>query len=273
MSSSHYSKLDNLYTKSEIDTLIENSSSSGNYGPDVNRYEEIYLGDHVTEEQSRNIANGTFNGLPIGAYWTINNINYRIMSQDHYYFVTPHPILGNISYNGIDTHHVVVMPDTIYSKYKYKGTDNNDTNDRGYYSSDLKPYIQNTYNPMITNAFGANHILVHTHDLTSGTYNNGTLISTSATKAWLINSYNIDGEKYDYETSYKWQTSDKTQFPAFKYNTTLKIANYNGSADYWWLGSSSRYNSYCFCVMYSSGVFGYIRSALAHGVRPAFLVY
>ena len=268
MSTSHYSKLDNLYTKSEIDTLIENSGSSGNsgnYGPEYTIiYEEIYLGDHVTEEQSRNIANGSFNGLLLGSYWTIDGTNYRIMARDIYYAT------GELQYHDVVNHHVVVMPDTIYSKQKYN---NSDTNSGGYSSSILKSYIENTYNPYITNAFGENHILSHTHDLTSGSYNSGTLTPTANTKAWLINSYNVDGQKYQYETNYSWKPSDKLQFPAFRNNTSLKISKYNGSASYWWLGSSRSNASSHFCLVTSSGTVSYNFASGSRGVRPAFLLY
>ena len=291
MSSTHYSKLDNLYTKSEIDTLIENSSSGSgnNYGTDFDRYEEIYLGDHVTETQSANIANGSFDGLPLGAYWTINNIKYRILSQDQYYLIG---FLGN--YNGIYTHHVVVMPDDIYKiPQMYNNTET--SNDCYYGSNVMRPYIENTYNPMIINAFGENHILSHTHDLTSGTYKNGTLVPTDNTKAWLINSYNVNGTKYEYETDYSWKISDMKQFPAFKYSANLKYAKYNGSGTYrgsnytyvchYWLSTTNMNYYICFNAVNRYGGMDYSRADSstyanqvnstykAYGVRPAFLVY
>ena len=217
------------------------------------------LGDHVTVEQSANIVNGSFNGLLIGAYWTIDGTNYRIMAHDQFY-----------GYNGIDKHHVVVMPDTIYSMQRYNDTD---TNSGGYNSSVLKGYIENIYNPYIISKFGDTHILAHTHDLTSGNYFSGILTPTDNTKAWLINSYNLDGSKYSLETDYSWQDADKVQFPAFKYNTNLKITNHNGSASYWWLGSSRSYRSEYFCFVFSSGIVSYTYPSDSLGVRPAFLVY
>ena len=267
MSSTHYSKLDNLYTKSEIDTLIENNSGSGgisvDYGPDYAvKYEEIYLGDHITEEQSANIANGTFKGLPLGAYWTINNINYRIMARDIYYAT------DTLQYHDVVNHHVVVMPDTIYSKQQYNSTE---TSSGGYASSSLKTYIENTYNPYITSIFGDNHILSHTHDLTAGTYRSGS-ISYRQTKAWLINSYNIDGYMYRYETFYSWKPSDVLQFPAFKGNTELKA----GKGGSWWLGSSSSTYEGKFSYYNPNSSYLGMNYTGAHqsvGVRPAFLVY
>lgn len=37
-----------------------------------------YLGDHVTEEQQKQIENGTFNGIEKYDYWTINGYTWRI---------------------------------------------------------------------------------------------------------------------------------------------------------------------------------------------------
>ena len=258
MSTSDYNRLyNNVYTKNEVDNIIQ--SNSGGIIVDNSVFIELRLGPRFTAEQSANIANGSFTNLPIGSYWTKGSENFRIMARDQFY-----------GYNGIDKHHLVVMPDTIYTMQKYN---NSDTNGGGYNSSILKNYIINTYNPMITNAFGSNHVLSHTHDLTSGSYNSGTLTPTSDTKAWLINSYNVDGSKYQYETTYNWQEADMTQFPAFKYNTSLKIANYNDSANYWWLGSSSSSNSSYFCLVTSSGTVDRGIASVSPGVRPAFLLY
>ena len=266
MSSNHYNKLDNLYTKTEIDTLIENSGSSGNsgdYGPEyfIN-YEEIYLGDHVTEEQSANIANGSFNGLPLGAYWTINNINYRIMARDIYYAT------GELQYRDVVNHHVVVMPDTITYSTLYDAKNNYG----GYVNSNLRSYVEDTYNPYITSIFGDNHILSHTHDLAAGSVS-----GRANTKAWLINSYNVDGQKYQYENNYSWKPSDKLQFPAFKGNTSLKIAKQGSSVTSWWLGTAITVGSSSdmFSVVNSSGevYYGFIGVGYARGIRPAFLVY
>ena len=223
------------------------------------KYGYVLLGDHVTEEQLASIADGSFNRLPLGAYWTINDVNYRIMAHDQFY-----------GYNGITRHHVVVMPDTIFSLQQYNGSKNN--NIGGYNSSSLKTYIENIYNNMITNIF-RDHILSHTHDLSSGIHTGGTLAPTDNTKAWLINSYNVNGSKYEYETTYNWQEADKVQFPAFKNDTTLKISNYDGHTYYWWLGSSGSDSSSYFCFVTSSGMMDGYGANGSRGVRPAFLVY
>ena len=263
MSSNHYNKLDNLYTKTEIDTLIENIG-----GSDLGNYQDISLGDHVTETQSANIANGRFKDLPLGAYWYMNNTKYRIMAQDQFY-----------GYNGISTHHVVVMPTDSYGGSRYNAY-NNDTNVGGYVSSLLKTYVENSIYTMITNDFGENHILSHTHDLTSGTYNNGTLTPTTNTKAWLINSYNLNGSKYTNETNYNWQNADKVQFPTFYYNPDLKKLKYGGSIGrVWWLGTSANTSYRSFCYVDTGGSIGTAGSTYRYSdyvdvsVQPAFLVY
>lgn len=229
----------------------------------IKKYKNInndYLGDHVTKEQFSDIANGSFISLPIGSYWTINNINYRIMALDQFY-----------GYNGINKHHVVIMPDTII--YNLESYNRFNRNRGGYCSSELKSRIENTYNTIIEFIFGSNHVLYHTHDLTSGNYNDGKLIPVVGTKAWLINSYNVNGIKYSCETEYDWQDADKVQFPAFKKDNSLKKSTYNGHDYGWWLGSSLSGNSCNFCLVNPSGTVSYNYASSSRGVRPAFLVY
>ena len=257
MSSNHYSKLDNLYTKSELDELIENSSSSGGYDPGV-----------ITKEQSANIANGSFDGLPIGFYWTVSDTRYVIMAHDQFY-----------GYNGIDTHHVVVMPDRVYSREVFHNTNINlGSSNGGYSSSTLN--IQNTrlvYNYYLMNIFGMSHLLLHTHDLTSTRINqyNVNLYAAPNTIAWVINSYNIDGTKYQYENNYNWQDADKVQFPAFKNDSSLRTAKTTSGSgtDSWWLESySTATNGKDYCYVDTSGAVG-ITIHTSHGLRPAFLIY
>ena len=221
-----------------------------------NEYVDKCLGDHITGEQSAAIARADFSELPIGSYWNIGGTKYRIMAHDQFY-----------AYKDITTHHVVAMPDDAYSLQKYN---TGNTNGDGYYNSELKSYIEETYNPYITSIFGENHILSHTHDLTSGSGSNGTLRRTANTKAWLINIRNVTGRQYINETNYSWQTADETQFPAFIYDWTLS-KDANGYS--WWLGTTYSSGSVHFCYVTSSGSLGFDQASNSFGVRPAFLVY
>ena len=256
------------YIKKNISVELEKETSNGK----IRRKEDYMnkmidnvtdnnnqLGDHITEEQSANIGNGSFTDLPIGSYWIIHGVNFRIMAHDQFY-----------GYNGIDTHHVVVMPDSLHSTQIYNITN---TNRGGYYNSELKKYIEDTYNPYITSIFGLNHVLSHTHDLTDGTADNGKLVSTANTIAWLVNSYNVNGSKCEFETSYSWQNADKIQFPAFKNDSNLKIAKHNRLVNWWWLGSSGSFDSTCFCIIEYSGDMDADGASYSYGIRPAFLVY
>ncbi len=83
------------------------------------------LGDALTEEQAAAIADGTFQGLYIGDYWTIDGVNYRIAAFD--YFL-------NCGDTLCDTHHVVVVPDAAL----YAGVMNStDTTAGGYVGSEM----------------------------------------------------------------------------------------------------------------------------------------
>lgn len=221
---------------------------------------ELCLGDHVTDEQSASITNGSFNDLPIGAYWSVYGIKYRIMAHDHYY-----------GYNGITAHHVVVMPDNVHFLHKYTLSG---SNTGGYNASDIKDYITKYYNPYITSIFGDNHVLSHPHDLTSGTYDNGTLTTDIETKSFLINSYNLEGTDYSYVTKYEWKLGDLKQFPAFSYDTSLKKDNERDrKSNPWWLSTSCSYNTDYFAFVNSKGVVLTDSGDSVYGVRPAFLIH
>ena len=244
MSSSHYSKLDNLYTKSEIDTLIENVSEPDN------------IGDHVTETQSANIANGSFDGLPIGSYWKIDGTKYRIMDIDTFY-----------GYNSISTHHVVVVPDEIYGTTRPYGTTDNGGS---YLGSTIKTYIENTYNPYIISIFGNEHILTHLHDL-----NNYHSLVTYNVKAWLMNSYSLDGSRYTDEYLYSWKDADKRQFRGFNIDLNLRTGinpNSGARSAYWLCTTRDSYAGYACSVSYRGSVTASTTNS-SLGVRPVFLVY
>ena len=228
--------------------------------PDINYYPHLCLGDHVTYDQMTSISDGSFDKLPIGAYWSVYGIKYRIMAHDHYY-----------GYNDITTHHVVVMPDTIYSLQKYN---NSKTNNGGYINSNIKDYIDKNYDHYIINIFGDNHVLSHPHDLTDGVRNNGELTTVPETKAWLVNSWNLEGTDYSYVTKYDWKLGDMRQFPAFRYDPALKEeSKYGEKTSPWWLSTSCSYNDVNFAFVSSEGTVLTDYGDSLIGVRPAFLVY
>lgn len=83
------------------------------------------LGASVTAAQKAAIANGSFDDLFIGDYWTINNVRYDIADMDYWYGT------GNPACN---RHHLVLVPhEAMYNRTM------NDTNttDGGYVGSNM----------------------------------------------------------------------------------------------------------------------------------------
>lgn len=217
-----------------------------------------FLGCSLSKEQITNIRNGSFKDMMIGQFWEFYNVRYRIVSHDQFY-----------GYNGIDKHHLVVMPETIYRLCEY---DLSDTT-TGYVGSNVFKFINEAYEPYITAVFGEDHILSHSHDLPGMSE----LITVPNVKAWLPNSYNTHGYSYPFQMLYDWQDTDKTQFPAFAYDIELRETTRLGYADKdsWWLSTivpHSEDMACMACCITKDGVVCYspIKSKL--GVRPVFLV-
>lgn len=108
-----------------------------------------YLGNTYTEAQKQAIANGTFEGLNIGDYWTINDVNYRIADFDYYY---------NVGDTAFTKHHVIIVPD----KSLYDAQMNSENIVTGAYTGS-EMYTTNLDNARtaFVNAFGSSFIPTH----------------------------------------------------------------------------------------------------------------
>lgn len=87
-----------------------------------------FIGTSYTAAQQEAVSSGSFEDLYLGDYWTINDMNWRIVDFDYYY---------NVGYKRIRTHHVVVMPDNVLRS----GAMNNDffkANAGAYFGSDMR---------------------------------------------------------------------------------------------------------------------------------------
>ena len=122
---------------------------------DINRN----LGTEITAAQKAAIANGTFEDLPIGAYWTLNGTVYRIAHHDYY--------LGTGDTECI-SHHIVVVPDNIM--YSAAMNDTN-TTAGGYANSKMRTTNLATALSTFETDFGAAHILNHRIIITNAVSN------------------------------------------------------------------------------------------------------
>lgn len=118
-----------------------------------------YLGTSVTSEQWAAIQNGTFDGLFLGDYWTINGVDYIIVAFDYWL---------NTGDTPCTKHHVVVIPRVNLYTYKFNPTN---TTEGGYVGSDLYKNGLTQAKTTINSAFGSAHILSHRQHLMNAVTN------------------------------------------------------------------------------------------------------
>lgn len=118
-----------------------------------------YLGTSVTSEQWAAIQNGTFDGLFLGDYWTINGVDYVIAAFD-YWLSTGDTVCAK--------HHVLVIPRNQLYTYKFNPTN---TTEGGYVGSDLYKNGLTQAKQMVAAAFGSAHILSHRQYLVNAVTN------------------------------------------------------------------------------------------------------
>lgn len=207
------------------------SHSDGGQGVLVGKY----LGDAYTDTQKQAIANGSFDGLNIGDYWTINDINWRIADFDYYY---------NVGDTSFTKHHVIIVPDTaVGNKTYFRRTD--DTTP-GYTGSSLGQNIDN-YWRYFDNAFGSsfisNHRCLYSNAVTDGIPSGWkwTDVRVGLMSEEQVYGHAVWGSGNGYDTG-----TQKMQFRLFSLDKTkISIAN-----DYWLSNVNSSTN---FCCVGSKG--------------------
>lgn len=231
----------------------------GNFPNNAGAHNSIYrgkfLGNAVTAAQYTAIANGTFDDMYIGDYWTIDNINWRIACFDFYYNAGDIPCT---------IHHVTLVPDNIL--YTHVMNDSA-TTDGGYTGS--KMYISglNQAKTIINTAFNG-HILNHRKYLCNAV-SDGEAIGG----AWfdstveLMNEVMVYGSVVNGHATYGLYNVgvEKIQLPLFALRPD--IANTRAS---WWLRDvvSGGY----FAIVNPYGIASYNSATYALGVRPVFSI-
>lgn len=112
-----------------------------------------YLGTSVTSEQWAAIQNGTFDGLFLGDYWTINGVDYIIVAFDYWL---------STGDTACTKHHVVVIPrNNLYTA----NMNNANITTSGYVGSEMYKNGLTQAKQVVTAAFGRAHILNHRQHL------------------------------------------------------------------------------------------------------------
>ena len=230
-------------------------------------YREKSLGTSVTAAQYAQISDGTFDDMFVGDYWTINNIVWRIAGFDYW--------LG-CGDTQCTTHHVVIVPDA-----RLLNTVMNTTNTTagayigtGFYTGTNADSTANTgkasANTIITNAFGAAHILTKreylANTVTDGYESAGDWYDSTwevMTETMLCGCEILRKKGTNVERVYN---INKSQLPLFRMNHS-KITN--GSPC--WLRDVANATS-----LVSIGGSGFLLASTMksnRGIRPAFGIY
>jgi len=130
--------VDLTFKVSSFEINTGNSSSSNGNSSWINdipiMHRNIFrgnsLGNTVTAAQLAAIADGSFDDLFLGDYWTINGVNWRIADMDYYY----EKFYATEEVKTTDKHHLVIVPDTALYETFYK---DGNTDTTGYAGSAL----------------------------------------------------------------------------------------------------------------------------------------
>lgn len=223
-------------------------------------YRGVSLGTSVSAEQWAEIKAGTFAGMYIGDYWTIDNVVYRIAAFD-YYLTT-----GDTS---CTAHHVTLVPDA--NMYSHVMNDTNVTTG-AYIGSKMYTEGLNSAKTTIQTAFGAAHVLTHRQYLknavTDGYESGGSWYDSSVELMTEQNCYGgkVFGNIMNGVAIPANYTVGKSQYPLFSFRPDM-ITN----RQTYWLRDVVSVD--CFASMYGSGRSDYSNASVALGVRPAFSIY
>lgn len=213
-----------------------------------------YLGSSFTSAQKTAIANGTFDDLYVGDYWTINNINWRIADINYFKKST------------FTTNHLVIMPDT--SLYLARMNSSNTTTG-GYANSEMWTTNLATALTAIQNAFGSSYIAQFV-----GTFNNAVSNGIASGYAKTTVQCAIPTASMIWGSSAKYSNysdfnsgTGKAQLSLFAHNKAL-IPSQDGYN--YWLSDVASANAFNLCngnaVMDAAGA----SLATAVYVRPYF---
>lgn len=187
-------------------------------------YRNVDLGTGITDDQLAAIRDGSFEGINVGDWWTING-NTWIVAGINYF-----KDIGNPRFTA---NHIVVFPQRVLYMKKMNGTA---TTAGGYVSSELFADLETTALPIIEEAFGAGNILSHAVYLPTtcvgGEYTGG---SYQTRKVDLMNEIMVFGHQR-FGNVYAIGTQS-SRLPVFTYKPhLLRALNTTGStARKWWL--------------------------------------
>ena len=177
-------------------------------------------------------------------------------------FIVVHKGSPSTAYYGMDNG-VIVLRKDIHSEGVYDSSNND------YANSDVHSWCNGTYLNTIQEDVRS-QIMTVKIPYRRGT--SGSSVSSGANglqcKAFLLSTKEVDSTE-------SYSPNEGAVFSYFKGGGNSKrIANLNGSPNYWWLRSPGTYNSYYAWIVTPSGVVGYYNYYVSnsYGRRPAFVL-
>ena len=207
-----------------------------------------------TSAQRAAIADGTFKGLFIGDYWTVNGKVYRIADFNYW------KRTGDTDFN---TNHLVIVPDASFGNGQMNSTN---ITTGAYVGSEMytgASSVLNTARTAISNEFGtylASHKLYLPNAVSNGVESAG---------AWYDSTVELMSEIMVYGSRIRnpgnFYTTEKSQLALFRLNPAMVNLRYN----YWLRDVVSA--TYFASVLYGGRAHD-SGASNSGGVRPAFAV-
>ena len=216
-------------------------------------YRGKYLGNQVTPEQYARIADGTFEDMYIGDYWTINGTTYLIAAFNYY---------RNSGDSTLTTNHVTLV--TAGSMYSHR-MNPTDTTDGGYVGSEMYSSGLDQAKTKIYADF-AGRVVKHrkylSNAISDGQASAGVWVDSDVE---LMNEVMVYGSVVSGKGGLYNIGTEKSQLPLFALRPdrlTLSVA--------WWLRDVC--SAQTFACVYYTGLPRTFHASYALGVRPVFSI-
>lgn len=242
----------------EFDNILFNVETNAPIGAGAGFHSSIYrgkyLGDTYTDAQKEAIANGSFDDLFVGDYWTINGVNWRIADFDYYYRI------GDYDDNIFTRHHAVIVPDTTLG-YTFP-MNSTDTTEGCYTGSKMYTNYLAAGAVAFYGAFGESFIPTH-----KGLYSNA---NTSAGFPTGFSWRDMRVELMSEEQVFGHAIWGMGRFDVGTQNAQFKLfaldkAKIKGNYSYWLTTVASQSN---FAVVTRSGYADSVGASVSYGIRP-----
>lgn len=202
------------------------------------------LGDTITDEQAAAIADGSFEDLFIGDYWTMGGVNYRIADFDYWYRT------GFPEASRVEKHHAVIVPDTAIATGQMNGSN---TTSGGYRNSLMKSKMNDIISALPPEI--RSRLLVH-NALLDGAW--------TETSVDLMNEIMVYGCYILADNSNK-QTLENRQLSLFRMSPQARYAGGN-----YWLRNYANATEFTLVSYYGDASKDAATST--YGIRPVFAI-